>query len=61
MAEREDQEGAGLKVVEVTPELIAEMLSDYSDAHPHHVEGGDGLVLHVATNSWRAFEKKVGA
>ena len=50
-----------MKVVEVTPELIAEMLSDYSDANPNHVEGGDGLVLHVATNSWRAFEKKVGA
>ena len=61
LAEREDQEGAGLKVVEVTPELIAEMLSDYSGANPNHVEGGDGLVLHVATNSWRAFEKKVGA
>lgn len=48
-----------MKVVEVSPELIADMLAEYLDWHPTHKEGENGLVLHVATNSWHAFTKKV--
>ena len=58
MAEREDQEGSRLKTIQVSPELIAEMIDTYTQAHPEHVEGG--VVLDVQWNSWRAFQKKVG-
>ena len=59
MAEREDQEGSGLKTIQVSPELIAEMIDKYTQAHPEHIEGK--ISLDVQWNSWRAFEKKVGA
>lgn len=48
-----------MKVVEVSPELIAEMIDRYVDDNPGHVEGANGIILHVATNSWRHFTKKV--
>ena len=51
-------EGAGLKTIQVSPELIAEMLDKYTQAHPEHIEGK--ISLEIQWNSWRAFEKKVG-
>ena len=59
MVEREDQEGSGLKTIKVSPELIAEMIARYTEAHPEHIEGK--IDLEIQWNSWRAFEKKVGA
>lgn len=47
-----------MKVVAVTPETIADMIASYLDTHPDHAEGD--LELHIATNSWRAFQKRVG-
>ena len=47
-----------MKVVAVTPELIAEMIESYLETRPEHKEGD--LELHIATNSWRYFNKKVG-
>lgn len=49
-----------MKVVQVAPELIADLIAQYLEDNPRHVEGSDGVVLHVAYNSWRAFTKKVG-
>ena len=46
-----------MKTIQVSPELIAEMIDTYTQAHPEHVEGG--VVLDVQWNSWRAFQKKV--
>ena len=51
--------GERLKTIRVSPELIAEMLDKYTQAHPEHIEGK--IDLDVLYNSWRAFEKKVGA
>lgn len=48
-----------MKTIQVSPELIAEMLDKYTQAHPEHLEGK--ISLEVQWNSWRAFEKKVGA
>lgn len=59
MAEREDQEGSGLKTIRVSPELVAEMIDKYTQVHPEHIEGK--IDLEIQWNSWRAFEKKVGA
>lgn len=47
-----------MKVVSVSPELIADMIAAYRDTHPEHKEGE--LLLHVPTNSWRHFQKRVG-
>lgn len=47
-----------MKTIRVSPELIADMLADYLDRHPEHVEGK--IDLEIAFNSWRAFQKKVG-
>lgn len=47
-----------MKVVSVSPELISDMIASYLDTHPDHEEGD--LELHIATNSWRAFQKRVG-
>lgn len=47
-----------MKVVAVTPELIADMIASYLDTHPDHAEAD--LELHIATNSWQHFNKKVG-
>lgn len=47
-----------MKVVSVSPELIADMIASYLDTHPDHKEGD--LELHIATNSWRHFQKVVG-
>lgn len=59
MAECEDQEGSGLKTIQVSPELVAEMIDKYTQVHPEHIEGK--IYLEIQWNSWRAFEKKVGA
>lgn len=47
-----------MRAIRVSPELIADMLADYLDTHPDHLEGK--IDLEIAFNSWRAFEKKVG-
>ena len=48
-----------MKTIQVSPELIAEMIDTYTQAHPEHIEGK--INLEIQWNSWRAFEKKVGA
>lgn len=48
-----------MKTIRVSPELIAEMLDKYTQVHPEHIEGK--IRLEVQWNSWRAFEKRVGA
>ena len=47
-----------MKTIQVSPELIAEMIDKYTQAHTEHIEGK--ISLEVQWNSWRAFEKKVG-
>lgn len=47
-----------MKVVSVTPELIRDVIEKYRESHPEHREGD--LDLHIATNSWRHFQKVVG-
>lgn len=47
-----------MKVVSVSPELIADMIASYLDTHPDHREWD--IELHVATNSWRHFQKVMG-
>ena len=47
-----------MKTIQVSPELVAEMIDKYTQAHPEHIEGK--ISLDVLYNSWRAFEKKVG-
>ena len=47
-----------MKVIRVSPELIADLITSYRDDHPDHLEGK--IDLEVSYNSWRAFEKRVG-
>ena len=46
-----------MKTIRVSPELVADMLAEYMDNHPGHIEGK--LQLEVLWNSWRHFEKEV--
>lgn len=45
------------KTIRVSPELVADLLADYLDNHPKHIEGQ--IFLEVTEKSWSKFEKAV--